>query len=448
MRRHSVLGIAAEQHSMTARQRMTAPKTKKAKPGHKTNSPARAGVVMAILFLIFFLGNSDNLMVSPLLPLIAGEFKLDVGHVGGLMIPAYALAAATAALLVGPVSDKFGRRRFLLAASILFGASVLCVFLIRDVRVLAAIRILTGLASGTFSTCSIAYVANYFPYSRRGVAMSVVQAGYFAALVVGVPVATVLAQSQGWRTSFAFFGSLALVAFLLVLFLLPEDRHSIEQDLAKRVARRFDNIRVVFETRQRVAAIAAAFLVSAGFVGFFSYLGSWLQNSLGLRTRDVGFFFIIVGVASLAGAFAAGPLSDRFGKRLVSILSTILLALMLFIIPRAGWGPVLFASFLTASLAFAFRQGPLQALATHLVPPRVQGAFVAVRNTGSQIGIAVSAAISGLLYKSFGYGAVGLFSAITTLGAAVCIFMMKEPHHEHTAQERQVVEHQPRGEEA
>jgi predicted MFS family arabinose efflux permease len=385
---------------------------------------------MAILFLIFFLGNSDNQMVSPLLPLIAAEFQLDVGQVGGLMIPAYALAAATAALLIGPVSDKFGRRRFLLMASILFCVSVLSVFLIRDVRALASIRILTGLSSGTFSTCSIAYVASYFPYKRRGVAMSVVQAGYFAALVVGVPVASLLAQSRGWRTSFAFFGTLALAAFILVLFLLPEDRHAIEQDLGERVARRFDNMRVVFETRERVAAIAAAFLVSAGFVGFFSYLGSWLQNSLGLKTRDVGLFFIIVGVASLAGAFAAGPLSDRFGKRLISIVSTLLLAAMLFLIPRAGWGPVLFASFLTASLAFAFRQGPLQALATHLVPSRVQGAFVAVRNTGSQLGIAVSAAISGLLYKSFGYGAVGLFSAITTLAAAVCILMMKESHRD------------------
>jgi predicted MFS family arabinose efflux permease len=141
----------------------------------------------------------------------------------------------------------------------------------------------------------------------------------------------------------------------------------------------------------------------------------------------VGFFFIIVGVASLIGAFAAGPLSDRLGKQFVSIVRTILLASMLFLIPRLGWGPVLFASFLTASLSFAFRQGPLQALATRLVPRRVQGAFVAVRNTGSQIGIAFSAAISGMLYKSFGYGAVGVFSAITTLCAAVCILMMKEP---------------------
>jgi predicted MFS family arabinose efflux permease len=410
---------------------MAAPKSVKTAATKEESAPPRSGVVMAILFLIFFLGNSDNQMVSPLLPLIANEFNRDVGQVGSLMIPAYALAAATAALLIGPISDKFGRRRFLLAASILFGLSVLSVFLIRDVRLLAAIRVLTGLASGTFSTCAIAYVANYFPYKRRGVAMSVVQAGYFAALVVGVPVASILAQSRGWRTSFAFFGFLALAAFLLVFFLLPEDKHSTEQDLAKRVARRFDKIRVVFETKERVAGIVAAFLVSAGFVGFFSYLGSWLQESLGLKTRDVGFFFIVVGVASLIGAFAAGPLSDKFGKQFVSIVSTILLASMLFIIPRLSWGPVLFAAFLAASLSFAFRQGPLQALATRLVPRHVQGAFVAVRNTGSQIGIAVSAAISGMLYKSFGYGAVGVFSAITTLGAAVCILMMKDPGTDH-----------------
>jgi predicted MFS family arabinose efflux permease len=276
--------------------------------------------------------------------------------------------------------------------------------------------------------------------------MSVVQAGYFAALVVGVPVASTLAEWLGWRTSFAFFGAAALVAFALVLFLLPEDRHLVEEGLSKRVARRFDNIRTVFETRERVAGIVAAFLVSAGFVGFFSYLGAWLQKSLGLKTREVGFFFIIVGVAALIGALAAGPVADRFGKQKLSIASTIVLASMLFVIPRFGWGVALFATFLTASLAFAFRQGPLQALATQLVPSRVQGAFVAVRNTASQIGIAVSAAVSGLLYNQFGYGAVGVFSGVVTLGAAVCIFIMKEPAGDQSGHERHPAELEPEGE--
>ncbi|HKP85968.1 MAG TPA: MFS transporter, partial [Blastocatellia bacterium] len=255
--------------------------------GEQAATVPRAGVVMAILLLIFFLGTSDNQMISPLLPLIAKDFGYGdhEGKVGQLMLPAYAIAAAIAALLVGPISDKYGRRRFLLYASILFGLSLLLVVYITDIRLLATVRVLTGLAAGAFSTCSIAYVADYFPYHRRGVAMSVVQAGYFGALVIGVPVANQIAQWQSWRYSFAFFGLLSFIAFFLIASLLPEDKHTMaELALSDRMARRFDNIRVVFESRERIAAIAAAFFVSGGFVGFFSYLGTWLRQDLKLST--------------------------------------------------------------------------------------------------------------------------------------------------------------------
>src|SRR5207247_7181123 len=113
-----------------------------------------------------------------------------------------------------PLSDRFGLFLFLRYASILFGVSLVSVYLVADPRVLAAVRLFTGLAAGTFSTCSIAYVADYFPYERRGVAMSVVQAGYFGALVIGVPAAHQLAQWVGWRWSFVLFGFLSLVAFV------------------------------------------------------------------------------------------------------------------------------------------------------------------------------------------------------------------------------------------
>ncbi|MFP5261900.1 MAG: MFS transporter [Blastocatellia bacterium] len=396
----------------------------------RSGSVPRAGAVMAILLLVFFLGTSDNQMMSPLLPLIAGDFGYGgrVGEVGRFLGPAYALAAAVAALLVGPISDKYGRRRFLLCASVLFGVSLLAVLLIKDFRALAITRIFTGLAAGTFSTCSIAYVADYFPYNRRGVAMSVVQAGYFGALVVGVPVANQIAHWQGWRSSFAFFGLLSLLAFILIAALLPEDKHLMrEQNLSARMARRFDNIRLVFERGDRVASIAAAFFVSGGFVGFFFYLGSWLRKDLKLDVGEVNLFFIAVGVALLVGAVVAGPVADRFGKRRLSILSTVLLAPMLVLIPNLGWGLPLLACFLTASLAFAFRQGPLQALATGLVPRRARGALVAVRNTASQIGIAVSTVASGPLYDNFGYVAVGAFGGVLTLAAIFCIILMKEP---------------------
>ena len=404
----------------------------------QAESAPRAGLVMVILLLIFFLGTSDNQMISPLLPMIAKDFGYgdSVGRVGQLMLPAYAIAAAIAALLVGPLSDKFGRRRFLFYASILFGVSLLLILLIKDIRLLAAVRVLTGFAAGTFSTCSIAYVADYFPYSRRGVAMSVVQAGYFGAFVVGVPFATLIASWQGWRYSFAFFGALSIVAFLLIAALLPEDKHTMaELALSDRMARRFDNIKIVFESRERIAAIAAAFFVSGGFVGFLAYIGTWLQKDLNLGEGAIYLFFISVGIASLVGAFVAGPVADKFGKRGLSILATLVLAPTLLLIPNLAWGGPLFAAFLVASLAFAFRQGPLQALATELVSRRARGALVAVRNTASQIGIAVATVASGWLYDKLDYRAVGIFSGVMTMAAAFCIFLMKEPRGEKSEHE-------------
>lgn len=428
--------------SGSVEENVTAPKTH---PAQTINLPAtaatavpRAGIVMSVLLLIFFLGTSDNQMISPLLPRIAEDFGYgaNVGAVGRLLGPAYALAAAAAALLIGPLSDKYGRRRFLLYAAIVFGASLLVTALIHNLYLLAAVRLLTGLAAGTFSTCSIAYVADYFPYERRGVAMSVVQAGYFLALVVGVPVANMIARWQGWRLSFAVFGVVAIIAFAMVAALLPEDKHAMaEMNLASRMARRFDNIRIVFESRSRIASIAAAFFVSGGFVGFFFYLGSWLLQVLKLSTTAVNSFFALVGIALLAGAFVAGPVADKFGKRGLSILATLILAPTLIVIPHLGWGALLFIIFLISALAFAFRQGPLQALATELVPRRARGALVAVRNTASQIGIATATLASGALYDKLGFTAVGLLSGVMTLFAAGCILLMNEPIAEPAAEE-------------
>ena len=398
------------------------------RPRAGNGSRSKGGVVIAILFVVFFLGNSDNQMISPLLPLMAREYGKAPGEIGKIIGPAYAIAAAIVALLVGPASDKFGRRRFLLYGSGLFGLSLLLVWFIKDLNVLASTRFFTGLAAGTFSTCSTAYVGDYFPYERRGTAMSIVQSGYFAALVIGVPAGAALGQWLGWRSGFVLFGIFSIVTLALIWLLLPEDRHRMaEQRLADNITRRFDNIRLVFHGRAQVAAVIGGFFVSAGFVGFIYYLGAWLTSSFGLQTGQVGLVFIVVGVASLIGSIVAGPIADRVGKRPIAIAATVVLAALLMLIPRFGWGAGLFASLLAASIAYAFRQGPLHALATVLVPARAIGSLVAARITASQIGIAASTAACGRLYTESGYAAVGIFSAAMTLGAVVCIYFMKEP---------------------
>jgi predicted MFS family arabinose efflux permease len=385
----------------------------------------RAGKVIATLFFIFFLGVGDNQLISPLLPLIAQEFQLDVGAAGQLVITSYAIAAAIAALIIGPLSDHIGRQKILFYASILFTLSLLIAATIPEgIKFLAATRILTGFAAGTLSTCSIAYVGDYFPYERRGAAMSIVQSGYFAAIIIAVPIGTLLASWYGWRSGFIAISACSLLTIPLIWRILPSDQFA--KDITNSSGH-LDKFKMVIKNHEGRASIATAFLVSAGFVGFIYYLSPWLIQEFKMPATDIGKVFIAIGLASFIGAIASGPLSDKIGKREISIAATLLLVPMFLLIPLLGWSKVLFIVLIITTIVYAFRQGPLQALATELVPRHIRGTMTAIRITASQIGIALSTMVSGYLYDHFGYYSIGIFSATLTLLSTFCIYFMKEP---------------------
>ena len=108
------------------------------------------------------------------------------------------------------------------------------------------------------------------------------------------------------------------------------------------------------------------------------------------------------GLVAVGSAPLGGIISDRIGKRSVAIVSNIILALAVALIPLFSWGLWLLAAFSVASLGAALRQGPLTALITELVPSTQRGAFIALRNIFSQTGIGIAAFLGGLLYERHG----------------------------------------------
>ena len=114
-------------------------------------------------------------------------------------------------------------------------------------------------------------------------------------------------------------------------------------------------------------------------------------------------------------------MSDRWGKRAVSIASNVLLALAVAVIPFQTWGVGLLVAFAVASLGAAFRQGPLTALITELVPSTQRGSFIALRNISSQAGIGSAAFAGGVLFQQYGYGAVTTLCAAMTAVVAILL---------------------------
>jgi predicted MFS family arabinose efflux permease len=349
-------------------------------------------------------------MIAALLPSLVKSFGITVST-AGLLVVVYSFAAAVASFFSGTLSDHYGRRRFLLAGVAFFAVASLAASHSRSLNELMLARALTGLAAGTLSTCSITFAADWFPYNVRGRAIGLISSAYFAAPILGVPIAAQIADRFGWRRAFLFFAGLAVVTAVATLR-LPLERLN-PQPSTEKMRGAVEAFRTFLSRRDTAAALGIAFLVSGGLVGFLTYIGQWLNGSFGLSTRTIGWVFMLGGVVAVGSAPLGGILSDRWGKRAVSILSNIVLVVALAMIPFLPWGWTLLAAFALASLGAAFRQGPLTALMTEMVPAAQRGSFIAMRNISSQMGIGATAYVGGLLFQHSGY------AAVTTLCAAM-----------------------------
>ncbi|MGH9470115.1 MAG: MFS transporter [Terriglobia bacterium] len=390
-------------------------------PAQKAPIPARApldyGVITA-LFLLLFVGLADNQMIAALLPVLVRAFHVSVA-MAGMLVVVYAITAAAAGFTTGTLSDHYGRRVFLLGGAAAFVLASWLASRSETFSGLMLARALTGAAAGTISTCSLAYAGDFFEYRVRGKAIGLISIAYFAAPIIGIPVGAQIAARFGWRSTFLFFAALAVVASFASLIL--KETPGIRSVTAHKMRKSAEALQGFFRRRDLAAGIVIAFLVSGGLVGFLTYIGQWLSGRFGLTEKGIGWVFMLGGLAAVAGAPLGGALSDRLGKRAVAIIGNALLAVAVAVMPFFPWGALLLAIFALTSLGAAFRQGPLTALMTELIPGSERGSFMAARAVFSQLGIAAAALAGGVLYQHYGYAAVTGLCALMTAGVVILL---------------------------
>ena len=376
--------------------------------------------VALILFGVLFLGVSDTQLVGPLLPAIAHDLGTTAGH-AGIIVTTYSLAAAAFALIVGPLSDRVGRKKVLVSGLALFTGASFLTYHVSSFSALVIVRAVTGFAAGTLSTSALSFAGDYYPYELRGRAMGVLSMGYFVAFVVGVPLGALAASKLGWHWVFGCLSAAAAIMFVIAISGLPvEGSHPQESSQSTSL---LDH----FRKSDRVAGMAAAFLTSGGVVGFLTYVGAWLNTTFHMGLDQIGLVFMVSGLAAAAASPLSGWLSDHAGKRSVIIWSNLVLAVLFVIVARSSLGPGLILGIAALSIAHSARQAPLHALTTELVGSEVRGQYIAVRNAASQVGIATVATLSSSAFDAAGFTSVAFIAAVATLMVPISCIWLKEP---------------------
>jgi predicted MFS family arabinose efflux permease len=373
--------------------------------------------IVACLFLILFLGVADNQILSPLLPAIrqkVGRSSSDMG----LLFTGYSFCAGISVLIWGPLSDAFGRKSGLVFGLIIFAAGSSVSFLASGYYSLLIGRIITGMGASMLSLNSISYAADFFPYGNRGWAMGSIFSSYFAALILGVPLGSWAGERLGWNAVFGSLGAVALGLLVFLHFQLPNLSRTGNGIANAKTAQYLRQYCSFLQSQNLLFALMSSFFASAGTMGFLAFLGVWLHDSYGIPGSRIGLIFLACGSAAILASPLAGAIADRIGKRLQFVLSSLSLAVFLFILPRLGWGAALFGVFGAISLSAAFRQGPMEAVLTEIVPSESRGTFVALKNSFSQLGIGLAALFSGILFEHSGYSGVCFLGAMANLLAA------------------------------
>ena len=178
-----------------------------------------AWVIITVLVLVEIISAFETSMVYAAIPTFIKEFNSDAATVGWA-VTAFLLVAAASAAVCGRLGDMYGRERVLV---VLLGAAALGSFISAIGDSIGSIivgRAIQGVAGAILPLC-IGLAREHLPAAKVPVAIAVISGSAVAAGSASLLVAGVMLDHASWHMIFVVAAVYAVMALLLVLFVLP-----------------------------------------------------------------------------------------------------------------------------------------------------------------------------------------------------------------------------------
>lgn len=320
----------------------------------EAHSPTPSATRPATLLLVFIASLSPLTLhiYLPSLPGLAADLQASDAQVQ-LTLSVYLFAVAGAQLLIGPLSDRYGRRPILLAGLVMFLiATLFCRFAttIEGLIIARGFQAIGGCAGIVLGRAMVRDVS-----TRRGAAslLGYVTMGMALAQMAGPALGGFLDGFYGWRASFDLLLILGFAILVIVFVALRETNLNPQASLAPRqLIANHSSLAI----EPRFWAYAATGGLASGV--FFAFLGGGpliLQREMGISPLGYGLYFIMVALGYAGGNYLSGRFSDQLGTRRmitmgnVTALAGIALAVPLvatgIMHPLVLFGPMLISSF-------------------------------------------------------------------------------------------------------
>jgi Bcr/CflA subfamily drug resistance transporter len=214
-------------------------------------------------------------------------------------------------LLIGPLSDQFGRKRILLLAAASYALGSLACAASTHIAMLLLARILCSLGACGLLVTSFALVRDLFSGEQSAKMFSFLHGSIGISPIFAPLIGGYLATFFGWRSIFIFLTLIGLFAMYISQTRIEETHHkNLRTKVNKDIFKRYWEI---FSQRQFLIYALIAGLAESVFFCFFSISPFIIIDTLGVSTQNFGYYFATFGSVIAFGGLGAGKTIEKIG---------------------------------------------------------------------------------------------------------------------------------------
>lgn len=358
-------------------------------------------------------------IISPLLPLYAENMGATAIWIG-MIFAGYSISRTIIMPIAGNLSDRRGRKLFLSIG--LLSSSIISLGYIWAISAphLTLVRLIHGAASGMIVPIAQAYIGDISPKGEEGTWMGYFNAAFFTGFGFGPLMGGVLTDHFGMSVAFFTMGGLNLLAFLTVVFSLPEVRQRKIETSSRPSFKEMSTSNMV----KGLSSFQLAFSIGRGT--FAAFLPIFATIYVGLSPTLVGILLAVNIFLMASLQIYGGNIADRFNRRALVIIGGLLNLAYLSLIPLGGNFWYLLGICALGGVAGAISTPALLALTVEEGRRFGMGSVMAIVAMSLSIGMAVGPLMGGVIADFVNINSVFYFGAFAGLiGTGLFIWLAR-----------------------
>ena len=403
------------------------PQTVAGRAGSKTAETVDAALTPMWVVLCLAMGPAVSLGLARFAyALLVPAMRMDLNWTfadAGAMSTANAAGYLAGALVAGPIGKRVGDKRLFVSNLLLTALAVGASGLTANFSMLMGLRVAAGF-TGALALVSGAALTSAAAMGGSKSRAPTLLAIYFSGAGIGVTASALavppLLDAVGWRGGWLALGGLSLIATMVGWLALGRSPQASDASVV--VARGG------WSPRFMACKFFAYGLFGAGYIAYATFIVAYLRDAEGFTGADITRFWSVFGLASVAAAFAWGPILGRLkgGWGTVATLSGVMLgaAVPLLWIGREGayLSAILFGGSFLAVVA------AVTSFARRAAKPHAWTAVIAALTVVFGLGQCIGPVLSGALADGGNGLKSGLWFSVGILALAMLVAMFqREP---------------------